>query len=115
MPPRFLQLRPWICALVVLHMLLVSTHADWWGGFSYGPRYLTDILPWLMVLWSPVLLWMAGNRLRLVAVGAAVAVSVAIQFRGATSIQVHRWNEVPVSVNERTDRIWDWTDPPFLR
>ncbi|HEY2017616.1 MAG TPA: hypothetical protein VGH38_29120 [Bryobacteraceae bacterium] len=115
MPPRFLHLRPWICTLVVLHMLLVSTHADWWGGFSYGPRYLTDILPWLMVLWSPVLLWMAGNRLRLVAVGAAVAVSVAIQFRGATSIQVHRWNEVPVSVNERTDRIWDWTDPPFLR
>lgn len=115
MPASFRQLRPWCCAIILFHMLLVATHVDWWGGFSYGPRYLSDILPYLMFLWSPALLWMARNRRRQSAVAATLIVSVLIQFRGATSIQVHQWNSTPVNVNEHTGRIWDWTDPPFLR
>jgi hypothetical protein len=115
MPDRFRELRPWFCAVVLLHMILVTTHTDWWGGFSFGPRYLTDILPYLMILWLPTML--AARTDRRVAAAAAVLVVVAgfIQFRGATSIQVHHWNATPVSVNEQNSRIWDWTDPPFLR
>ena len=31
------RVRPWFCALVVCHIVLVATHTDWWGGYSYGP------------------------------------------------------------------------------
>jgi hypothetical protein len=113
--PALRELRPWLCAIVALHMVLVATHTDWWGGFSYGPRYLSDILPYLMLLWSPVLLWMRGNPTRRALVIVAAAVSVFIQFRGATSFQAHQWNAIPVSVNDDRSRIWNWHDPPFLR
>ena len=114
MPAPFARLRPWFCGLVGLYLLLVAMHTDWWGGFSYGPRYLSDVLPYLMFLWSPVLLWMAG-RGRRAAVYATLAISLVIQFRGATSIETHRWNSIPDNVSRHTSRIWDWTDPPFLR
>lgn len=29
------------------HLLLVGTYNEWWGGWSFGPRYLVDILPLL--------------------------------------------------------------------
>ena len=109
------RLRPWLCVIVVLHMLLVATHTDWWGGFSYGPRYLSDILPYLMLLWSPVLVWVKHGRGRRFLLIASVMGAVFIQWRGAISIRVHEWNSTPVSVNADTRRIWDWRDPPFLR
>lgn len=115
MPASFREMRPWFCGVIALHMLLVATHTDWWGGFSYGPRYLSDILPYLMLLWSPVLPWMARDRRRQTMVIATVIVSALIQFRGARDIRVHQWNSAPVSVNDHTARIWDWSDPPFLR
>jgi hypothetical protein len=108
-------LRPWFCALIGLHMLLVATHTDWWGGYSYGPRYLVDMLPYLMILWSPALAWVGQFRLRQALLAVTLAVSLFIQFRGATSIKVHEWNSSPVSVNDDRHRIWDWSDPPFLR
>jgi hypothetical protein len=115
MPDAFRRLRPWFCALIALHMLLIAMHTDWWGGFSYGPRYLTDILPYLMILWLPALPWASQARVRQAALAVTLAVSFLIQFRGATFIQVHEWNSSPISVNENTHRIWDWSDPPFLR
>jgi hypothetical protein len=115
MPDLLRKLRPWFCALVAIQMLLVATHTDWWGGFSYGPRYLADILPYLMILWSAALPWVGRDRLRQALLTVTLAMSLFIQFRGATSIKVHEWNSSPVSVNADTHRIWDWSDPPFLR
>ncbi len=109
------RVRPWFCALVVCHMVLVATHTDWWGGYSYGPRYLADILPYLMILWSPAVKWVQGHSMRKAMLVATLAVAWFIQFRGATSIQVQEWSSTPVSVNNDTSRIWDWKDPPFLR
>ena len=31
------RLRPWLCVIVVLHMLLVATHTDWWGRIELRP------------------------------------------------------------------------------
>src|SRR5262249_49356605 len=40
-----------ICAL---HLFFVSAFAnlwgDWWGGASFGPRYSTELVPWLVLL-----------------------------------------------------------------
>ncbi len=31
-------------------LVVVAAHLDWWGGNCYGPRYLSDAMPWLMLL-----------------------------------------------------------------
>ena len=33
--------------IVVMHWLVVSRFPHWWGGHSYGPRFMTDIVPFL--------------------------------------------------------------------
>ena len=115
MGDRQRQLRPWFCALVACHMVLIATHTDWWGGYTYGPRYLVDVFPYLMILWSPAVKWVGGHLGRRVVLVATLLVAGFIQFRGATSIKAQEWNSTPVSVNSDTGRIWDWRDPPFLR
>jgi len=115
MPDVLRRVRPWFCALIAIHMLMVSAHTDWWGGFSYGPRYLADVLPYLMILWSPALLWVGRNRPRQAVLAVTLAIAFLIQLRGATSIKVHDWNSTPVNVNANTARIWDWRDLQFMR
>ena len=41
----------------VLHLVLVSRAAKWWGGWSYGPRLLTDVALALVIL--TFVLWRA--------------------------------------------------------
>jgi len=45
---------PWLvahaCAAILLHLMTVSTFPHWWAGHSYGPRLMTDVVPWVMLL-----------------------------------------------------------------
>jgi hypothetical protein len=43
------------------------------------------------------------------------ALSVFINCRAATTVDVHRWNADPVDVDRQPERLWDWRDPQFLR
>ncbi|MBI5439915.1 MAG: hypothetical protein HY900_01755 [Deltaproteobacteria bacterium] len=59
---------------VVLQIVLYAK-ADWRGGFSWGPRFMTDLLPFLIWMLVPVVdgLRRTGRALFVVAVGVAVA------------------------------------------
>lgn len=47
----------WLClAWFGLQLLIVARAASWWGGWSFGPRLLTDLWPGLIVLTA---LWWA--------------------------------------------------------
>lgn len=37
----------YLMVIVVLHWLIISTFPHWWGGKSFGPRFLSDMLPFL--------------------------------------------------------------------
>jgi len=39
------------------HLLLYSCYREWWAGYSYAYRYLTDIMPLLCFLLFPLLSW----------------------------------------------------------
>lgn len=44
-----------LAAIGVLHLLAVSAYAEhWWGGHSYGPRFMTDVLVYAAALATPV-------------------------------------------------------------
>ena len=110
----------YLAGLAVLHLLVISLYVSfWWGGHSYGPRLASDMTPVLIFLLIPVFLdWrQSGGRWRpaQVVFVALLAVSTLIHARGALFWQAHTWNTVPVNVDEHPERLWDWSDPQFLR
>ncbi len=103
------------------HWVAISSFPRWWGGDAYGPRFFSDVVPFLVALSLPVVLWLAtaapGLR-RAVAAGtcsALLAVSVAINFAGAYLPSTWCWNVVPANFDVRPERLWSWRDPQFLR
>ena len=127
---RHQPLRPlvWLTlAVSAAHVLVISCFSPWFGGWCYGPRYTTELVPWF------VLLAVLGTRAALdrqadfrlpptplvwrgtLAAGAALLLlSVWINRRGATVIATARWNMFPVAVDDATWRVWDWRHPQFL-
>jgi hypothetical protein len=51
----------------------------------------------------------------LAAFSAACLVAVALNTRAAVRPSVITWNIEPVPVEDDQGRLWDWSDPPFLR
>ncbi|RKI04830.1 hypothetical protein [Corallococcus sp. AB038B] len=105
--------------IVLLHWVAISAFPIWWAGHSVGPRFFTDVLPYLVVFLAyPVQLAVDAPRQHRVLAGvlaATAAFSVVFHWRASTSYDVHAWNSVPVDVDFATERVWDWKDPQFLR
>ena len=110
-----------LAGCVVGHWLAISSFPLWWGGDAFGPRFFSDMVPFLVVLSLPVLLRLgtaAPTFRRTLAAGvcsALLAVSVAINFAGAYLPSTWCWNVLPVDFGVRPERLWSWRDPQFLR
>jgi hypothetical protein len=111
-----------LIVILVAQWFVIATFDHWWGGHSFGPRFFADVMPFLIYFLIPGLLSIQSNegslqtRTGLAGVYALLLlVSVLIQYRGATSIAAYNWNSVPENVDRNPRRIWDWTDPQFLR
>jgi hypothetical protein len=104
-----------LAAAVGAHWLAVSSQDfDWWGGVTYGPRFMADALPWLAALSVPAVSWLwsaartgATTAVRAVAV-LALGWSVLVHAQGAYLRPTICWNFRP---GVDADRIWDWGDP----
>jgi hypothetical protein len=105
------------------HLGVVSSYHHWWGGHSYGPRLLTDAVPWL-VLAALVALegWLSQRsasgrrmfRLEAAALWILIGASAFVHGVGALSPSADDWNWEPVNVDVDPTRLWDWRDPQFL-
>jgi hypothetical protein len=98
---------------VVLQILLYAK-ADWRAGISWGPRYMTDLLPLLLWLLVPVVaaLHGLGRTCFLLAVGAAVAIEAigAFWYTGATDSAIFAVAGGPRQMRAA----WDWRNAPFV-
>jgi hypothetical protein len=106
--------------IVLSHWILVSALGNWWGGFSYGPRLMSDIIPFLFYFLIYALIGLRkhfhSRRVLLCSFLVAVVFSGVIHYRGAFSWAVYRWNMIPTNIDRDYEkRLWDWQDPPFLR
>jgi hypothetical protein len=98
---------------IAAFILAWSQYAVWWGGHSYGPRYLSDIAIPLGVLLGHGLLplqrgW-GGLR------SALAGWSIAVQLAGAVCYPGGAWNSVPADVDRAHERLWDWRDSQIVR
>lgn len=116
--PLFLLASAW----AALHVAVVARHGDWWGGWSYGPRLLSDSLPawFLLVVLSAA--WLA-QRLRTplprraaAALGAAaVLFSVGVHsVQGLFNRATVAWNDRPNVYDAPLEKLFDPTNPQFL-
>jgi hypothetical protein len=107
--------------VIVLHLITISGFTPWNGGFCYGPRYTTGLVPWfalLGILGIQGLLLTVGQERRsrgpLFAGAILVGISIFVNARGATSYETWMWNVWPDSVDKVPEKIWDWRRPQFL-
>ncbi len=111
----------YLIAIVVGYWLLIVVYFEiWWGGHSYGPRYFCDVTPIFVFFLIPVLMrWRESvkwpPRPSVVAFAILLGVSGFIHSRGARTMDVYLWNLSPANVDQNPGRLWDWSDPQFLR
>ena len=103
-------------AVIAGQLFSVAAYPHWWGGNSFGPRFLTDLAAWFVLL---AILGLAartgrGKRWEIIAGVVLLALSVFINGRGALSWDTWRWNSQPQDINKATWRLWDWRQPQFL-
>jgi len=105
-------------SIVAIQTVLVTLWPMWWGGFSYGPRLLADALPWLVllaILGCAARLRSAGkfSRAEIATALSLLALSIAINGRGAISQATAEWNR-EVDIDSHPERAWNWSNPQFM-
>lgn len=124
---KFPRLALLALTIVVGQLLIVSGFSHWWGGSSFGPRFMTGLVPWFVLLAILGLnAMLAGRETQAAAASsggwkaeatlgfALLLLSVFINTRGATAHATWLWNQNPLEVDEHPERLWDWRQPQFL-
>ena len=114
-------------AVTVVHLAVMSCFGHWWGGYSYGPRFSTGLVPWFVVV--AVLAVQArriclekhgpaisrlGKKLELSVGALLLLASIAINAFGAADRNTALWNVRPQNIDLHPERNWDWRQPQFL-
>lgn len=101
--------------VAVALQIMLYAKADWRGGLSWGPRYMTDFLPFLIWMLAPVVSTLRGvARIGfLVAVGAAIIIEAIGAFCYSPSF------DIPIFAADRPNHydvrgVWNWRNAPFL-
>ncbi len=88
---------------------------DWWGGWCYGPRYLTDLLPIVAFFLVPVWPRLQKAPVLRAALVLAVVASLWVQWVGAFYYPNGLWDGRPQNVQVKPSRVWDWKDTEVAR
>jgi hypothetical protein len=112
----------YLIGIIGLHWLAISAFPVWYGGWSIGPRYFTDIVPYLIFFLIPVLedlpLSIGNSEMQKAGVLIFVcfaAFSIFVHYRCSTNPGPTQWNGKPNDVDKNHNRLWDWSDIQFLR
>jgi hypothetical protein len=110
-------------AVCVLHWVGVSSFHPWWAGHAYGPRLMTDILPWIVVLtvlgvkaWQDVRkqeCHFSAVKFKIECIVGTVLLILAVSINGggAFSKNANMWNAEPRNIDRYPSRVWNWEDP----
>ncbi len=109
-----------LISIILLHWIIVSAWPVWWGGSSFGPRILTDLIPYLVYWLIPAMAGLSkvkGKQKAAIASASLwmVGMSFFVHYRGANVLDVLEWDTWPVNVDWRPSRVWDLRDIQFLR
>ncbi|MBI2773332.1 MAG: hypothetical protein HYX56_02420 [Chloroflexi bacterium] len=108
------RLRTISLAWLVL-LFAYAAYAEWWGGRVFGPRFLDDLAPALVV----ALAWGIGQGIlsrtwARLAFAAGAAWSLLLFNAAALVYDPNGWDTVPTNVNFEPARLLVWSDPQWL-
>jgi hypothetical protein len=97
---------------MALHLILISRWFCWWGGYCWGSRLATEVVPLggllciqpISVLWSSL----RGKRLLV----ALILVSSWMHLP-AVYLRQAGWG-LAIKVDSHPEMLWSWSNPPFL-
>jgi len=103
-------------AAALVQLLVYASFSVWWGGHTYGPRYLLDVVPLLLpaAAMGAARIASGGRGVRLCA-AAALAWSIVAAGTGAFCYPRDEWNTDPASVDQFHERLWDVRDSQIAR
>jgi hypothetical protein len=105
----------WWTAAALLQFAAYACYSMWWGGHTYGPRYVLDALVPLMPAAAAGMTWVAARPWRRAAGAVALAWSIAVAATGAFCYPHDSWNTNPRDIDRYHERLWQWRDPQILR
>jgi hypothetical protein len=109
-------------AVVAAHLLLYASWPMWWGGGSYGPRLLTELVPllaWLGALAVRAVREPGGRRgivpaARRALAAAAIALSLAgAVAHGGGAVSSRLFHALSRTSGPDGPRLWDWRFNPY--
>jgi hypothetical protein len=108
---------------IVATLLLTAAWPNWWGGYCYGPRLLTETQPAILLLVAlgiQATASQARKRALTIALWVLLPLQIALQAIGTYGPpgQVPAalsWNAAPVSIDVAPQRNWDLADNPIAR
>jgi hypothetical protein len=104
---------PWLCAAyMILHLAMVSSWRIWDGGYCWGSRLASEIVPFGGLLAIPAIgaCWRSAPGRYFVA---ALICWSALFHVPAVLLKQDRWNDSHV-ISMSHAHIWAWSDPPYL-
>jgi hypothetical protein len=105
----------WCAAALIAQYIFYGCYAIWWGGHTYGPRYLLDVLPLAVPAAMAALQSFRFPAVTVPLATAALVWSVTTAAIGAFYHPNGNWNADPADVDRRHARLWDWTDLQIVR
>jgi len=116
----FKRLDFYMVIMLLTYLLFFSWMKLWWAGWCFGPRYFTDVLPFLIYFLIMAFKWIGekGTTSKLTFTCLLIPLIVAsfyINYRGATHWSTWEWNYKPNYISDHTERLWQWNDLQFLR
>lgn len=105
----------WYLVAAAAQYALYASYSVWWGGHTYGPRYMLDLLPLLVPLAAAGLARLTPIAALRAAGALALAWSVLVAATGAFCYPADQWNVVPTDVDRDHARLWSWSDMQIVR
>jgi len=105
-----------------LQVLIYSCFSVWWSGGSYGPRFLTGMLPILAIFmgiyFNKIVFANRHSAKRIILLCLILILiiwSVFVQVIGVFYYPNGNWNGSPEIIDQSTERLWNWNDMEIFR
>jgi len=90
-----------------------ACYTVWWGGHTYGPRYLLDFV--LLLTPAAAIALERVLRSRVARSVCAVMLVWSVVAAGTGAFFSDNWNTSPNEIDKNHSRLWDWRDPQIVR
>ena len=105
----------WCGVAAIGQYVFYGSYTVWWGGHTYGPRYVLDVLPLLVPVAALFVTSIRVTPLKRAVAATALAWSIVVAATGAFNYPNERWNVDPRDVDRSHERLWDWSDLQIVR